>query len=341
MNNSFGAGGGFNSTGAFGAKPAGSFGQTNQTGAGFGATSGFGTTTGFGTTGQTGTGFGATTGFGGATSGFGTNTSSFGGFGQTQNKTNAFGFGATPQVQKVAVLKPDSLFNRVWNLRCAYNPDSPAYRFCYIFYNKKHGQNFPECPKNITEADWVKICMECPDPDHLVPYPLMGFDALKERAASQKEMKDKLVERMKIIQAKLREMTSFYATELQGSFERIQQNATTIQQSMLEVIETEEVQHQQGRPMTDAENAMLAKLENMQLDLNRPGMYHAAIHNLRVKTQENPSKGGSHLTIDKESLTAMATVLKANQDAIEALEKVTKKVAKTVATVEAEMSEQV
>ncbi|KAK8885002.1 Nucleoporin nup57 [Tritrichomonas musculus] len=327
------------------------FGQnkTGTTGFGTNTNTGFGTNTntGFGT--NTNTGFGqnktGTTGFTtGTTTGFGTNTNT--GFGFGQNKSTGFGTGFnwgssfnTAKTQHVAILTPDPLYNKICNIRSAYNPESEAYRFCYIFYNSRKTQPAPTCPPNISEEDWQTINVECPDPLHLAPCPLRGFDALKKRSQYQDKMKEKLQERVELIQNKLREMTSYYATELQGLFEQIHQNEITIEQTMLEVFESEEVKRNQGKPITELESKMLTNLESMQSDLSKPGMFHAAIRNLRARTLEKANRVGVHLNIDKESLAALSIALKNNQDAIEALEKVTKIVARNVANLEAEMSD--
>lgn len=254
-------------------------------------------------------------------------------------KSSTFGF--QNQVKHVAVLQQDKLFNRIWNLRNAYNIDSESYRFCYVFYDKRDSPDQKvQCPANISEADWKNIGVSCPDPDHLIPYPLLGFDALQERSEKQKAMREDLDKRIKKIQAKLREMTSFYATELQGIFEQIHQNSITIEQTMLDVYKNEEIKNNQGKPITESENNLLKELEAMKFDLDRPGMFHAKIKELREKNEEKLKRVGAHITIDKDSLSKFSLILKSHQDAIEALEKVTKKVAKNLANIEAEMNDQ-
>lgn len=279
-----------------------------------------------------------------------TNTMSFGNMGQqgaksgvgsTQKSTFSFGGGAFGAPKVKAVLKSDSLFARVWKIRSAYDPDSVSYQFCYIFYNKQGKDQKPSSgawanlkPKNITDDDWIKICAETPDSDNLVPCPVLGFDALNARYKKQKETVEQLQKKMKDIQDQLRQMTSFYPTEIQGLFERIQQNSITIEQAMLNVIETREVQQHQNKDLTEGEKDLYAKLEKMKQDLKRPGMFENEIEKLAEKVKRSAPKTGTHLKIDKESLSQLVKVLKSNTDALEALEKTTKDEARKVEVLE-------
>jgi hypothetical protein len=263
-----------------------------------------------------------------------TGTSTFGGFGANK--------GLAQTTKYEAKLKPNPIFERLYSIRCAYDPSSKGYKFCYVFYNKKIPKaDLPKCPENIELNDWVKIMKECPDPEHLVPAALYGFEQLNERVNEQKEMEKELTKRMELVQAKLREMTSFYATELCGALERIKQNTKIISQLMMEVVEIQEVQRNQGINLTEEERKMLNKLEDLRLDLNRPGVYNSAISNLRLKSQmlSERKQVRSKMAVDRETLRALATALKSNQDAVEALETTTKKVKRTVDSLDTMISE--
>ena len=266
------------------------------------------------------------TGFGFSSSG----SSGFGGFG---------GFGAqnTQQTTYQAVLSNDPLFTRVWNLRCAYNPSKTAYRFSYVFYNKRgSGEEWPKTPDNFNENDWVRACSECPDPDHLVPCVLYGFDALKKREESQKAIVKEMQQRMSVIQTKLRSMMSFFATSLHGTFEQFQQNATAINQKLMRVVEIEEVQHSQGTSLLAEEQTHLAELEQMKNEITRPGVYLAAIRELkeRITLLQQQPHSTSRYVMDHESFSAIVSTLNCQQDAIEALERYVKLESKKLSQME-------
>lgn len=279
-----------------------------------------------------------TTGYGTSATGTGLGTSSTSTFG----KTGTTGFGTqAKQPTYQAQLAKDPLFDRLWNVRSAYDPSSPGYKFCYVFYNKRTSDQQPKCPANMEIKDWVKIMEDCPDPEHLVPTAIYGFEALHKRVEAQKAIEKELSQRMTLIQSKLREMTSFYATELCGSLERIKQNTTIISQLMMEVVEKEEVKRNQGNNLNDDERRMLNKLEQQSLDLNRPGMFNSAISNIRIKSQmmKDRQKQRSQMSVDRETLKSLAEALKNNQDAIEALESTTKKAKRVVDTLDSSISD--
>ena len=56
---------------------------------------------------------------------------------------------------------------------------------------------------------------------------------------------------------------------------------------MLDVYKNEEIKNNQGKPITESENNLLKELEAMKFDLDRPGMFHAKIKELREKNEEN------------------------------------------------------
>ena len=287
-----------------------------------------GTGTSFGTGAATGTGAaaGAKTTFGG----FGGGT----GFG--------FGKGVAKQPTYQAQLTKDPLFDRLYNIRCAYNPNKKGYKFCYVFYNRKPNTSDepPKCPANIELDEWVKIMKDCPDPDHLVPTAVCGFEQLHSRVEAQQKMQKELSDRMKLLQSKLREMTSFYSTELSGSLERIKKNTQIITQLMMEAVAQEEVQRGQGNPLTPKEEEMYRQLEALNLELHKPGEYKDAISNLRNKVErmkERQSNTHSKMAVDKDTLKVLATALRTNEDAIEALQTATKNAKRTIDTLSNEV----
>ena len=247
------------------------------------------------------------------------------------NTTPTTGRTSAPNVEHIATLTVDPLFNRVWNLRCAYTPDSPAYRFCYVFYNKKIDDTVPTCPANIPESDWIKICTESPDPDHLVPCPVFGFEGLKERSESQKNISTQLQERIDIYKSKLKEMNSFYATELQGSIEKIKQNSYTTSQLLMKYVEVEDQNSQWG----NIEKEMKATLEKLRLEEDNQRSLIAKLQ-AKAKTLQN-NRSSVQTAIDKNSLSPIVTALKLHQSAIMALEKLTKSLQKEVAGLESDI----
>ena len=86
---------------------------------------------------------------------------------------------------------------------------------------------------------------------------------------------------------------------------------------------------------------MLEELEALNHELNRPGKYNSAISSLKIKSKMAKERKQVHskMTLDRETLRSLATALKSNQDAIEALEKVTKKVGRTVNLLDSAISD--
>jgi hypothetical protein len=245
------------------------------------------------------------------------------------------GFGAargtsfTRPTQYRTLFRSDPLFARLYRLQAAYNPNSDAYRFTYVFYNKKIGAAVPKRPAYIPEDQWVSIWLDCPDPDNLVPWPVQGFRALEERYESQRTIADQLEQRVKLIQAKIREMSLFYATELRGSFEKIRQNRTRIHQEVLAVVEIEELQRGRGRPMSPEELQVLRTLEAVDSDLDHPGKFRDAIAALERRADAEPPPRPA-FTVDPKWIAPLVKVVQMDQEAIEGLEKQVKRMRRII-----------
>jgi hypothetical protein len=286
--------------------------------------------TGFGRTATTPTGSSLSSG-GWASqgrTGLGSTTPSTG-FGRTGTATS-FGRGTALTVRHQAVIEADStgIFNRILSLRSAYDPQSPGYRFCFVFYNMKQKEDepFPTRPQNIPESEWVDLCMNRPDPDHLVPCAVHGFAGLEERHRLQEGICKQMEERMRLIHSKLREMSSFYATELRGPFQQVRQKIAEINEQLSTVYEIDDVQRRQGVPMTEAEHRVHNELEAISRNVSAQ-RYAERIEKLKQKLNQGKrmrGKGAGGGTLDEGAREKIVDVVEQHEKGLEALQKATR-----------------
>ena len=282
----------------------------------------------------------------GGTGGLGFGFGGSGAFGNTWNNTTANkmgGFGAkggkTP-TEYQASLKSNPLFTKIWNVRSAYNPKSPSYRFCFVFYNKRQENlEWMRTPDNFNDDDWCKICSEMPDPSHLTPEPVYGFKNLTERHESQKKFVRELQDRLSILQSKIREMSSFYDTEITGKFDEIEKNIRKINQLLIKVVGVREIRnHQISNKLTPEEEKMRKQLEDWNNELDKPKMFKSALEELENKADRMKSQGNSasnklsRESLDSETKKLLTSALMKNQDAIEYLQKLVHEMKKIIAT---------
>lgn len=222
-------------------------------------------------------------------------------------------------------LKNDPLFTKLWELRKAYDPKSSAYRFCWIFYNKRAKGPWPAKPENITPEDWEAISKGTPNPEGLVPCPVYGFKALEERKEKQKEFKKKLDERMRDVQKKIKQMSESASKEFKSNFERIQRNKMEIDRLMLDTIGNKEVRERQSIRDLDAEEEKVNKrLEDLNTKINKTGEFKHAIENLRLRVNSEMQMKSSAMSIENESLSKFIDSLTMHQNSIQALETMAK-----------------
>jgi hypothetical protein len=284
----------------------------------------------------TGTGTGTGTAWQRPTAGQTTSPASSWGAGTTAARSPFTGT-RTPQYR--VLFKPDPVFSRLWRLQAAYNPESDAYRFTYVFYNKKTSPTPPQRPKFIPEDQWIEIWTNCPDPDNLCPWPVQGFEALQERHEAQKVMLKELKSRMRLLQAKLREMSLFYTTELRGYFDKIRQNRTKVNQEVLTVVEVEEMARTHGMKMASEEFELLAQLEGLNSEVERPGRFGDILEQLKQRIEMEKEERRLPFTLTPETRAAMTRVAQMNQEAVEALETQIKRMRKLVREWESERAD--
>jgi 3-methyladenine DNA glycosylase/8-oxoguanine DNA glycosylase len=178
----------------------------------------------------------------------------------------------------------------------------------------------------------MDINLKCPDPDHLAPFAVRGFEALRARQESQIAIKTQLKNRERQLRDKLVQMSSFYDTQLKGQLERIYQNSKRINQALVSAIEREEVEKMQGRSLTAEEKQLLEKFESLKQELNMPGTFLRKIRELKEKTKKTKVRKASlRLSLDPKALESLVKVITTNQESIDRLERVTKGLMRTTA----------
>jgi hypothetical protein len=134
---------------------------------------------------------------------------------------------------------------------------------------------------------------------------------------------------MALLQSKLRELSSFYASTIAGKFEAVRQNNAIITREIMAITDEEEMQRTQGMPLTDTEKRLLGEFEQWKFDLDRPGSEWKRIRELAQKARRRNRDGErARMQLDQETLKSLVQVLKTNEDALEALQMETKKMQK-------------
>lgn len=178
---------GSSSLGGIGGLGSSSLGSTNT----LGSTGGFGfNTLGSGSTFGAGAGgVGNTTGFGGLSgSGFNSGYNTSGSIlGESQNSSLI-----NSSLRNMSG-SLDDVQCTIEYLEKAYDPNSPLYKFTYVFYSLKENPGIQvQRPSNVSVEMWNQAVSMNPSPEYLYPEIVFGYEQLQYRIEKQKAVIDKL-----------------------------------------------------------------------------------------------------------------------------------------------------
>ncbi|RCH82856.1 hypothetical protein CU098_000567 [Rhizopus stolonifer] len=325
--------GGFGATstaGGFGTNPSTGFGATSTAG-GFGATStagGFGSTlsTGFGATSTAGglgqsttTGFGqpAKTGFGAS---FGNNTAQPSLFGS--QGTTSFGQSNEEQQKKqreqqvyqlLMQINKDSESSRgrkgteaknIWQalalVKSYYDPKSPDCRFRHYFYNvvPANQVHLYTMPADHDQKEWENAQANNPDPEKMVPALAIGYEDVQKRIDQQNKLSDAHNGKLKELETVMNKIKDIHLSKTNMRINESKQRFMDIAQRLLWFMKYGQVIRRKGLSITAEEEAMLARLENVEDQLQRSEISHGKLNRLWAQLQLVKESRRKYGTID-------------------------------------------
>lgn len=241
-------------------------------------------------------------------------TGSLGGFGNR--------FGAQQNAAKEEDVGP--ILKRLKDIKAAYDPDDPAYRFQIIVYNTAHG-NPPSKPKSLTDKSWEQAKAVAPSSTR-VPALIQGFDGLQERSSAQQEIVEKMKAKMQDMKTKLEEMRAKIDGEIREQMQQISENNSRIDARMMEIMQVKEIDSLKSVAFSQNEEELLEKLEEWEAQINKPGGYAASL--TRIQNMAEAMKEGvcskSEVMLNREAKDRITAILKTNTRSLKALTEVVK-----------------
>ncbi|KAG0164578.1 hypothetical protein DFQ28_010097 [Apophysomyces sp. BC1034] len=338
QNTGFGGAGGFGfgtstatsapTTTAFGAQNTG-FGSTG--GFGFGASTATSApmTTTFGATSTQKPGFGGTSGFSfGAptTSGVGTGSSLFG----QANKPSGFSFGSglantnsmtkenrdkmiwellvqvdqearrTEQISLDQRYEPTNVWQALALLKAWWDPQSPLCRFRYYFYNKVNPQEvhlYQKPPTHDTKA-WEDAQKANPDPTCMVPTLAIGFGDVTKRMDAQGKQAEAHEAKLRELETKVKKIQQSSTVETAAKIVEYKQKHMELAQRVVKILKQATVLGHKGHSITQQEEEIRARFENLQDQLRRSEQFHGKLSQMWAQLQWIKESGRKYGKID-------------------------------------------
>ncbi|XP_013783741.1 nuclear pore complex protein Nup54-like [Limulus polyphemus] len=175
-------------------------------------------------------------------------------------------------------------------------------------------------PAGIDPLLWQQAKMDNPDPDHLIPVPMIGFTELHRRIKAQEQETKQHQERLDIIAEDISKLQQRHSTTLAKIADH-KRKQLELGHRILKVIVCQEISRKLGFAIQADEEQLRVQLEALQAELNAPtqfkGRLNELISQLRMQNhQVSAYRETSHYTLDLTLQEEIKQHLRYQQDGI-------------------------
>ncbi|KAF4527350.1 hypothetical protein B566_EDAN001127 [Ephemera danica] len=176
-------------------------------------------------------------------------------------------------------------------------------------------------PAGIDRKLWEQAIKDNPDPERLIPTPMVGFADLRARIRSQEMESSKHLSFLQQAEQKVAELKrSMGETEVKLSQRR--QALLTLQQRLLALLVKLQVARRSGATLLPVEEELKARLESIKTHISHPSHCKAKLGDIVAQTRLHKAAGSSfagQYSIDPEALQDFQKFLSMEQEGISRL----------------------
>lgn len=247
------------------------------------------------------------------------------------------GIGQKPQAERPI----DPLMARLYKIKNSYDPEHQSYRFHAAFYNTKGGTvATAKKPNCITDQEWNQLMASTPDPNQ-IPHVVRGFGELKSRVEAQNKVVEQMKTKLKSMQAKIEEMRNRYNVDFTAIMREITEDNISISEQLMEVLQDKETSALKSYPFSAQEHELLDRLERLAEEVNKPNKFVSALNTLDLKSKLMMESMAFQpkIELEEEYITKATDILEVNNEALESLINLTKRIEKATANYESAANE--
>ncbi|XP_078325734.1 nuclear pore complex protein Nup54-like isoform X2 [Crassostrea virginica] len=126
---------------------------------------------------------------------------------------------------------------------------------------------------------WQQAKLDNPDPDNLVPVPMIGFKALHQRLKHQEQQTQAHQQRLDLISEDLESLQQKQVNML-AKLEEYKRKHIQLSHRLLQVIVKQEISRKMGYSIQAEEEQLRVQLEKIQLELNHPTQFKGRLNEL-------------------------------------------------------------
>lgn len=198
-------------------------------------------------------------------------------------------------------------------------------------------QYLSTAPSGLDATVWAQAKAKNPDPSRFIPVPLLGFDSLNERFKLEEQEVFQQKNRMKLICDSIFELEkSVEATK--AKLEECRKRNAPLSVKVLRLMIAQELDHKRGTPVQPEEDALRARLESINIELNAPTKFRGCLNELmssvrqmqthKLHTSSAPAFEMSaavvaelktHLKRESEAISHLLSILREDQESISRL----------------------
>ncbi|XP_041052309.1 nucleoporin p54 isoform X2 [Carcharodon carcharias] len=192
-------------------------------------------------------------------------------------------------------------------------------------------------PAGVDPIIWEQAKVDNPDPEKLIPVPMVGFKELLRRLKFQEQMTKQHQSRLDIISEDVNELQKNQATTV-AKIAQYKRKLMDQAHKVLQVLIKQEIQRKAGYAIQAEEEQLLVQLDTIQSELNAPTQFKGRLNELMsqirmqnhvgaVRSEERYSVDGDllgeikqHLKLQQEGLSHLISVLKEDLEDVKLIE---------------------
>jgi nuclear pore complex protein Nup54 len=192
-------------------------------------------------------------------------------------------------------------------------------------------------PSGLDATVWAQAKAKNPDPSRFIPVPLLGFESLNERFKLEEQEVFQQKNRIKLICDSILELEkSVEATK--AKLEECRKRNAPLSVKVLRLMIAQELEQKRGTPVQPEEDALRARLESINIELNAPTKFRGCLNELmssvrqmqthKLHTSSAPAMEMSaavvaelktHLKRESEAISHLLSILREDQESISRL----------------------
>ncbi|KAM9306715.1 nucleoporin p54 [Pholidichthys leucotaenia] len=180
-------------------------------------------------------------------------------------------------------------------------------------------QLLQNAPAGVDPIIWEQAKVDNPDPEKLIPVPMVGFKELLRRLQIQEQMTKQHQTRLDIISNDISELQKNQATTV-AKIAQYKRKLMDLSHRVLQVLIKQEIQRKSGYAIQVDEEHLRVQLDTIQSELNAPTQFKGRLNELmsqiRMQNHFGAVRSEERYSVDADLLREIKQHLKQQQDGL-------------------------